>query len=252
MKLRRSHSSKSVSEKPKIRISDPIPISSSVLSSITDPVLENIRDSRSNITEDPGNDVFSSKFNEDVECYEYEDPDIIPLEVTHPIEGSVSPENADNKESEGSGVSEDSNYEVMSDVPLTTSHEAVAGPETEPLPEPIEDPSTAALCTLPAGSQDMTTEEKSPKSPPAPEPSFSPSYSSPCTCTAFKAEIDNIKVQMKGLAKENRELKLEINKIYSILCQKDQNSDPVSSTLVKCVINVLNMRTSDVIPTSHF
>ena len=54
-------------------------------------------------------------------------------------------------------------------------------------------------------------------------------------CPSVEDRLDKLTGQVKELAKENRELKLEIIKIYSILCQKGQavvNSDPGPNTLV--------------------
>ena len=54
-------------------------------------------------------------------------------------------------------------------------------------------------------------------------------------CPSVEDRLDKLTGQVKELAKENRELKLEIIKIYSILCQKGQavvNSEPGPNTLV--------------------
>ncbi|KAL5258203.1 hypothetical protein ACHWQZ_G012990 [Mnemiopsis leidyi] len=53
-------------------------------------------------------------------------------------------------------------------------------------------------------------------------------------CPSVEDRLDKLTGQVKELAKENRELKLEIIKIYSILCQRGQtvvNSEPGPNTL---------------------
>ena len=55
-------------------------------------------------------------------------------------------------------------------------------------------------------------------------------------CPTVEDRLDKLTGQVKELAKENRELKLEVIKIYSILCQKGQGPEsfqPGANTLVK-------------------